>query len=220
LAPVIGVVQVGQQGIADRYTYVPLTGVFLAVVWGGADLVTRQRIAPRLAGLLIATAIASYGACTWVQVGYWRDDVTLWAHALTVTGPNPQAYDGLGQALLARGQAAEALPYLSLAAECAPGVAGVRGNVGVCFFMLGRFEEGKRELSECLRLDPRNFLAHYNLGKRFLDEGKLDLAAEHLRRSLDIFPDNAKARAAYDELVRKQALSGRNAKSKGVATRE
>ncbi|HET6881381.1 MAG TPA: glycosyltransferase family 39 protein, partial [Pirellulales bacterium] len=109
LVPVIGLVQVGAQALADRYTYVPLIGIFWMVVWGTDRLVTKRVLSAKLAMALGLTALVSFGACTWVQTGYWMDDVILWQHALAVSGPSNQVYDNLSGALLREGRYDDAL---------------------------------------------------------------------------------------------------------------
>jgi protein O-mannosyl-transferase len=216
LVPVIGLVQVGQQGIADRYSYLPLIGIFVAIVWAVNDLVAARRVSPNLARILASTAIVSFGGCAWVQVGYWRDDVTLWSQAIAVSGPHSIPYDGLGHALLARGQAAEALPYLQQASRWAPHEARLHGGLCACLLLLGDYDEGKHELHQCLQLDPDNFFAHFHLGRCCLAEGKLGEAAEHLRQCLAAQPTNAAVQAALDEALCRQDAAKPNADGAGA----
>ena len=108
LVPMIGLVQVGGQAMADRYAYLPFIGIFLMVCWGVPELVRRQQwpsAMPAIAGLLVLTAL---GATTRRQLGYWSDSFTLWSHAIAVTGPNFQAQEHLGSALAAQGRLVEA----------------------------------------------------------------------------------------------------------------
>ncbi|HEY5997998.1 MAG TPA: hypothetical protein VI078_01680 [bacterium] len=108
LVPVIGIVQVGEFARADRYTYVPLVGVFVAVVWGVADLGAHLRVrAVHRAGVAVAV-LTAFATLTWAQSGYWRDEVTLWTRTLAVTRENGHAHMQLGLAWLRRGEAERA----------------------------------------------------------------------------------------------------------------
>lgn len=100
LVPVIGLVQVGQFARADRYTYVPLVGIFVAVVWAAADLCARLKVRPVFRGATAAVVALSCATATWVQTGYWRDEVTLWTRAVQVTRDNVHAMLRLGRGYL------------------------------------------------------------------------------------------------------------------------
>jgi hypothetical protein len=98
LVPVIGLVQVGRQAMADRYTYVPFIGVFIAVVWGLAALAARCRAPRFVLPVGAGVALSALAVCTWVQVGYWRDSIFLYEHTLEVTRSNPVIQNNLGEA--------------------------------------------------------------------------------------------------------------------------
>jgi hypothetical protein len=115
LVPVIGLVQVGDQARADRYTYVPHLGLFVALVWGAADLLAALRVPVAAQALLASIVLAGCAALTWAQVGHWKDTLTLWEHSLRVTGPNYRGEAGLGYTLYERGRLEEAIPHLSAA---------------------------------------------------------------------------------------------------------
>jgi tetratricopeptide (TPR) repeat protein len=103
LVPVIGLVQVGRQAMADRYTYIPSIGLFVAIVWGIAELIGERRIvSTTILAMAVAAAIALLAMGTWMQIGYWRDSVALYRHALAVTRDNYVAHVGLAKALTAR----------------------------------------------------------------------------------------------------------------------
>ncbi|HQU45861.1 MAG TPA: tetratricopeptide repeat protein, partial [Pirellulales bacterium] len=193
LLPVIGLVQVGRQGIADRYTYIPLIGVFLAVVWGIKSATVAGRLSPRLATTLAAAAFASFGACTWVQLGYWRDNATLWQHALEVSGANVQVLDGLGDALLRSDRDREAIPFLRELVRLAPAYETGHLNLAVALLKLNQNVEGKRQLEESLRVNPQSAVAHFNLGRLNYLQGNLDEALHHLRESVRIKPKSFEA---------------------------
>jgi hypothetical protein len=113
LLPVLGIVQVGNQGLADRYTYLPLIGIFLAAAWGGGSLTRRLAGGWRASAAAACCALlAAWAAGTWLQLGSWKDDVALFTRALEVTPDNAHAPYNLGRGLLQRGRRAEALVQL------------------------------------------------------------------------------------------------------------
>ncbi len=135
LVPMIGVVQVGDQGMADRYAYLPFVGLFIMICWGVADFVPKlikkassepvqqadSRNTPRVGLALVSIAVlVTLAAMTHRQIGYWRDDVTLWSHAAQVTTGNHQAETYLGQALLRRENPDAAIPHFQRAVAMYP----------------------------------------------------------------------------------------------------
>jgi tetratricopeptide (TPR) repeat protein len=190
LVPVIGLIQVGRQGIADRYTYIPLIGVFMLAVWEVKSLVTVGRLSPRLCTALAAAALVSFGACTWLQVGYWRDNVTLWQHALEVSGRNTQVLDGLGEALMRSDRDREAIPYLRELVRLLPDYETGHVNLAVALLKLDQTSEGKSQLEESLRINPNSSVAHFNLGRLNYLQGHPDEAVRHLRESVRINPNS------------------------------
>lgn len=188
LVPVIGLVQVGAQALADRYTYVPLIGIFWMTVWGMHALVAQRRLSPKLAGMLALMAIASFGACTWVQTGYWVDDVRLWQHALKVSGPSAQVYDNLSGALLREGRLNDALPYLQDLVRYAPDNSNGHLNLGLTLWQTGDHARGVEEIERALELKPSNAEARYNYGYLLSLEGRIDEAIAQLRQSVAMDP--------------------------------
>lgn len=154
LAPVIGLVQVGLQAHADRYTYLPHMGVFLALVWMLADVFERRmRYAPwrvpAVAGLVLVCALL-----TWRQLGFWRDSETLFAHTLAVTGPNRFAEGNYGDALMDQGRYGEAERHFRRAIEIGPPVYLDPHNLGASLVILDRPQEARDLFEEALRLKP------------------------------------------------------------------
>ena len=193
LVPVIGIVQVGDHVIADRYTYVPLVGLFIMVAWGVPDLVSRWR--HRRVGLAVSAvaAISALTMCTWHQLGHWQNSVTLFEHALRVTSNNALAYTNLGHALLEEGRTEEAVDHLSKALTVQPRYVKAHINLGIALAGQGRLDEAVDHLSQALALDPDNVDAHYNMGVAMIKKGNLEVAAAHFSEVLRLKPDDADA---------------------------
>ncbi len=159
LVPVIGIVRAGEQAMADRFTYLPHIGLFIAVAWGAAELAERRR-----ALVLGATAFA-FGACmvlTWRQIQHWQSSVTLFRHALAVTTDNYVAHTNLAAALRAQGQSEEAMTHHAAAVRIKPGYAKAHVNFGVALAARGEEDAAIAHYREALRLDPGYAMAEYN----------------------------------------------------------
>jgi tetratricopeptide (TPR) repeat protein len=188
LVPVIGLVQVGDQALADRYTYVPLIGLFLMLTWGAADLVEVLNLSGLWAAGAAAVVLAACVALTWTQLGYWKSDLDLWEHALAVTGPNLMAHCHLAECLHERGKIEAARKEYERAVAVAPGRAEPHNALGNELRDLGRSEEAAAEYRTALRLDPGLVTAHYNLGLVLDDLGRQDEAVAEFRQALALDP--------------------------------
>jgi Flp pilus assembly protein TadD len=193
LIPVIGLVQVGKQAMADRYTYLPSLGVLVLVVWGACDLTRRWRY--RVPGLsaLGGAAIVFCLALTRQQLKIWKDGEVLFRHALQVTGSNYVAHKFLGDALDKKGQLDEAISHYQEALRLKPDDALVYNNLGVAFDKKGQSEDAIRQYREIIRLEPDRPFAHYNLGNALLKKGQLDEAIIQYQEALRLKPDYADA---------------------------
>jgi tetratricopeptide (TPR) repeat protein len=129
LVPMIGLVQVGTQAMADRYAYLPLVGLYLMICWGVAELAQRRRLASAVVPAVSLAAILALMVVTYRQLGYWQDDVTLWSHAAQVTRGNYVAEDNLGEALVDEGKMEEAMPHFFRAVAILP--ADPTGNLNI-----------------------------------------------------------------------------------------
>ncbi|HZZ82171.1 MAG TPA: tetratricopeptide repeat protein, partial [Gemmataceae bacterium] len=204
LVPVIGLVQVGAQSTADRYTYVPLIGIFMALAWGMADLIRLRRLSSRLTLILCTAATLSLGACTWNQVGYWHDDVTLWRHAVEVTGPNRESFANLGQALMSAGKVEEALPYLVELTKRSPSLAWGHNNLGLAYLYLGRYDESLAAIKTALRLDPEDAVTHHSYGRLLAAQGDLPEAKAEFEKALEINPNSWRSHMELADLLERQ----------------
>ncbi len=196
LVPVSGLVQAGAQGMADRYTYLSLTGLFVAAVWGLADL--RRGLPPRnparaLPVVAVVVALCAAAPAARLQVMHWRDAVSLFAHAAEVVPNNAVALMSLGAALAARGRSEEAIERYREAVRAAPGNAAAAYNLGVEYARLGRVEEAVAAYRQALRVRPGYAAAHNNLGALLLDLGRREEAAVEFREALRADPSFAAA---------------------------
>jgi protein O-mannosyl-transferase len=205
LVPVIGVIQVGDQSLADRYTYLPLTGVFIILAWGGAETLARWR---RVTPLVIAAAVMVLAVClslTRNQVEYWRNSETLFRRALAVTEHNGIAHEKLGESLAEKGQVDEAIRQLQEAIRLLPDFAQAHNNLGYHLAVAGQMTEAVRQFQEAIRLKPNYPQAHNNLGAALLELGQIDEAIRHFQEALRLKPDYSQA---SDNLAR--ALGRKN----------
>jgi len=204
LVPVIGIVQVSDHVMADRYTYVPLIGLFIIVAWGVPDLVARWRY--RRVGLAVSAAavLSAVTVCTWYQLGRWENSVTLFEHALRVTSNNGLAHTNLGHALLEEGRVDEAIDHFSRALTIHPGYVKARTNMGIALAGQGRLDEAVGHLSQALALDPDNVDAHYNMGVAMIKKGNLDVASTHFSEVLRLRPDDADAHFSLGAILMTQ----------------
>jgi tetratricopeptide (TPR) repeat protein len=197
LVPVIGLVQVGEQSMADRYTYVPLIGLFLAFAWGCGDLVEALGWRPLRVGLSVVL-LAGLLVCaqrTWVQVGTWRNSRTLWEHAVRVLPGDYTAHDRLGMVHDAAGRPLEAWSEFSQAVELYPDSAQAQNNLGRTSLALGAPELARDHLTEAVRIRPDRPDVRYNLAMALVlcPERDLVAAQEHCRQALELNEDLAPA---------------------------
>lgn len=198
LVPVIGLVQVGTQAMADRYAYIPMIGVFIAIVWFVADLsfVRNWRIP---VAVMAATAILLLVIRTRSQVRLWHDDITLWSYCIAITGNNPVAEDNLGIALLQQGRTQEALPHFYRATELNPDDPISAANVATDLLAHGQTREAiakyEAALSRAALVPMLLPNIHSNLGSAYLSVGDLTRARDHYAVALALNPDDQRARA-------------------------
>jgi tetratricopeptide (TPR) repeat protein len=193
LVPVIGIVQVGTQAMADRYTYLPLIGIYLAVAFGAREvLASRPALrTPAIGAALFA--ILGYAAVCWQQVGLWSSDETLFAHAVSVTERNYQGHYSLGNALERKGDVQGAAREYEEALRIYPNYFEARANLGGAWAQLGRLDAAEQELSRALAMDPAHAESHNNLGNVYNQRGQLERAAAEFRAALLVEPDLVEA---------------------------
>jgi Flp pilus assembly protein TadD len=196
LGPVIGLIQVGTQAMADRYSYIPMIGLSIMAAWG-VPAVLRF---PRDGVVLRALAVVLLSALTWrmsIQLSYWRDSETLFRHALDVTDRNEVARMGLAITLIAQGRNEEALPHLEAALDLNPTSPDAHYHYALACARLGRTEEAKTHYEKTLEINPRHGGAYNNLGKLAFEERRFEEAARLFKQAIDAEPRNVEAVGNY-----------------------
>lgn len=194
LLPVSGLVQVGSHAMADRYTYVPLIGLFIMVAWGVPELFGRGRARRAILTTFAAGAVVACVVATRAQVMTWRNSVTLWQHALRVMPDNYYAHNALGLELYKQGLTDEAAAHFLRSAELAPGFPNPHNNLGLLLAERGRTAEAIEQYNEALRRWPDYPQAHVNLGNALLTAGRARDAVAHFDEALRLGTDPATAR--------------------------
>jgi protein O-mannosyl-transferase len=195
LAPVIGLVQVGAQARADRYTYMPSIGITIMLAWGAADLVARlPRAKPLVASLAAASCVAA-AACTWIQTGFWRNSRTLFQHAVDVTQGNYLAHHSLGVALAETPDGLnQAIGQFQAALKIQPGYVRAHTDLGSAFAKQGRLSDAMAEYRAALAIDPDLAIPHNNLGNTYAQLGLWDHAISEYDAALRLDPEYPDAR--------------------------
>ena len=204
LVPVIGLVKVGAQFVADRYTYVPLIGIFIAAAWG-VPLLCRSFARGRLVlGTAVGTALALCVALSWLQVGTWLNSRTLFEHALRVNPDNWLAHNNLGTVLTNAGKADEAIAHYQEALRIKPDYDTAHYNYANVLVGRGRIDEAVNHYREAVRLNRNYIEAYDNLGTVLLRQGNLEEAQLMYHKVLEINPDQPEAHNNLGAVLLKQ----------------
>lgn len=193
LIPVIGIVQVGIQSMADRYTYVPLAGLSIAMTWGVAELFARKEGPARGLATCAAVALLACGLFTAQQVTFWKDSESLFRRAVEVTKNNYLAYNNLGYYLSNRGKPLEAMECYRKSLAINGSYEDALNNMGFVLAGMKRHGEAVPYYEAALRVKPRHVEVHNNLGNALSELGRIPEAIEHYRIALDEKPDHADA---------------------------
>ncbi len=191
LVPVIGLVQVGMQALADRYTYVPLIGIFVIIAWGISELTEKWRRRKILLATSAGVILAILMFNTWIQTRYWQDSRLLFEHAIRVTADNFVAHNNLGVALAKSGEKEKAASHYSEAIRMKPNFDNAHYNLGNYLASKGRTAEAITHYSEAIRIKPNYSKAHNNLGAMLASQGKFSEAIVQYEKALRIEPANA-----------------------------
>jgi tetratricopeptide (TPR) repeat protein len=201
LLPVIGIVQVGFQSIANRYTYVPLVGIFILIAWGVPELLRTQIRRWCLPAAAVAfIMILSFS--TWAQLPHWRNSETAFRHAIWVTEDNFIAHTGMGDVWLSRGDFQRARLNYRESLRIKPGYAEAHNNLAIILMKEGKWEEAAEGFREALKHKPDLVEAHNNLGAAMIYQEKFQEAAAHFTRALELKPGYAVAKENLAKLVK------------------
>jgi tetratricopeptide (TPR) repeat protein len=194
LVPVIGIVQVGAQAMADRYSYLPLVGIFAIVAWGGGILLERVRISRSavVGGITALTAVLVF--ITRQQVSYWQNSITLFEHAIEVTDRNYVAESSLAVGLERAGRRQEAIQHAKQAIAIKPDYAEAQNNLGSMLAHSGNLTEAISYYRDAVRSRPDYATAHFNLGFYLYQLGNVQEAVQHYEEAVRIQPSYADAR--------------------------
>ena len=193
VAPVVGLIQAGEQATADRFMYVPMIGLSLIAAWEGDVLLKRIGVGTRGATAVAAVLIAAYAMTARVQTGYWADSLTLWRRAADITDRNYVAYEKIGEALRDRGEFDPAAANYEQALRLAPAgspvyEATLHNSLGLVRVRQGRPDEAEPHFVEAVRLDPGFAEAQNNYGNALAAQGRYDEAIARYRAALAIKP--------------------------------
>ena len=193
LVPVIGLIQVGWQGHADRYTYLPQIGLYVAITWAVSDSTASwrfQRIVLSTAGMLILGVLTWL---TWLQTSYWRDSETLFLQALRVTKNNDVAQNNLGIVFLQKGKLTEAISLLQSAVDLRPDNSPAHENLAKALLQKGEVADALVHYRKLLELQPDNIEVHNIVGTVLVQQGDIRAGVEEWQKVLQIEPDNGNA---------------------------
>jgi tetratricopeptide (TPR) repeat protein len=191
LVPVIGLVQVGGQIMADRYFYIPSIGLFIALVFGLADIARSWRVVPLLRAGIAAGALLILATLTNAQIHRWRDSFTLFEHTLAVTPPNLRAENSLGLAMGAGGRYDEAAAHFEKTLQIHPNFYEGLVGMGVTRGFQGRLPEAIKYYQAAIRSQPNTPNAHVQLGLAFWEQNRNETAYDEMHRASQLAPKDA-----------------------------
>jgi tetratricopeptide (TPR) repeat protein len=208
LLPVIGLVQVGEQALADRYTYLPQIGIVLAITWTAADATAGVRQLQRFVAFTAVAVTVTLAWCACHQTRYWRNSESLWVQTLAVTGNNDLAHNNLGSVWLKSGRVDDAIREYQAALKVTPESPLARNNLGSAFLKQGRVAEAIQEFRRVLSRDPQSITGRFNLAGALLRSGRATEAVAEYERVLAIKPDFAQGHLALGHaLMRAERLA-------------
>jgi len=202
LVPVIGLVQVGSQALADRYTYIPLIGLFVAVVWG-VDCLLRKSGTRAISAGLATVVLAACFVLTHRQLGFWHNNIALFGHAVEATPDNYFVQYEFGAALDTAGYTDEAVAHYSACLRLNPAYELAHYRLGLALTGMGKLDEAAFHFSEALKREPNSEELHNDLGVVFAQQGRNDAAIGELKRSIQINPAYPQPYINYGNILQK-----------------
>jgi len=189
LVPVIGLVQVGMQSMADRYMYIPMVGLLMVVSWGVSEFIQRWKTLKTVSAASAMIIIPLLMVVSWKQTGYWATSNKMLEHTLKVTSNNYIAHDTLGVNLFLAGKTDEAIYHYLKAAQIYPKNYYTQFNLGVARFQQGKMDEAIEHYTKAVSLEPNYAKAHCNLGAAFFQKKEYEKAGAHFLKAITIEPD-------------------------------
>ncbi|MDO9265313.1 MAG: tetratricopeptide repeat protein, partial [Desulfosalsimonadaceae bacterium] len=193
LVPVIGLVQVGVQSMADRYMYLPMVGLLMVVAWGIPELISGWRYKRLWLGAPAIIAVTVLSIVTWKQAGYWKDSISLFTHAIAVTENNPVAHYNLGNSLSKNDEIDQAIAHYRKSLAINPIQPEVFLSLGLSLDKQGDADQALVCFQKAALLDPENEQAQYNLGTLLFKKGEYVQAIPHLEKAVRLDPKNDQA---------------------------
>jgi protein O-mannosyl-transferase len=181
LVPVIGIVQVGAQAMADRYTYVPLIGIFIIIAFGTEELLKEKPFRKIVLGVLAGVSLSACAVVASGQLKYWKDSLSLFEHTLNVVTDSPIMENNYANILMDKGRPGEAVTYLSMALKLRPDSPEIHNNYGNALRDTGKMDEAIEHYKIAFKLNPDFKLARYNLGLALAKKGDYEGALEQYR---------------------------------------
>jgi len=200
LSPVIGFLQIGSQAMADRYTYIPLVGLFIIISFAAYDLL--QNIQHKKPVLIISAALITFAliVCTNQQVRLWRNSISLFEHTLKVTSNNYLAHNNLANALGQNQNYDAAIGHCLEAIRIRPKYYRAHYNLGMAFYHKGDMDKAVSHWTQVLQLKPDFAETNYNIAIALLKQNKTDKAIQHLEKEIELNPSHIRARKTLSEL--------------------
>jgi protein O-mannosyl-transferase len=189
LFPVIGLVQVGGQAMADRYTYVPLIGLFIIVIWAFEIILMKTGFQKIVSAVVMVVIFAGLSISSWKQIGYWRDNITLFEHTLKVAAPSTLVCDSLGIEYMQLGQLDKAIEYHNAAIKLTPQYFIPYYNMAIALQKKGKIEEAIMYLKKAMELKSSDPKIYSTLASFYYDKGQFDEAIENLTIAVKLKPD-------------------------------
>jgi len=189
--PVLGVIQVGRQGMADRFTYLPLVGIGIMLAWGLPAWLSHGLVRKKILFPAVVVFLALLSLMSWKQCAYWKNGKTLYGHALEVTRNNYLAYNNLGLILFAEGDIHEAIHHYDKALAVCDDDVLIYNNRGKAFLALGQHQRALDDFSRAVLLQPDYADSYGNRGMVYVKLGRYDEALDDLNRAVELVPQSA-----------------------------
>lgn len=204
LLPVIGIIQVGPHAMADRYTYIPIIGLFIIVVWGIIDLTEKCKYKLIFLWMISLSTVIGLSQCAWLQIGYWRNSITLFEHALKVTDRNYIALNNLGYVYYTfHGDVDKSISCYKEAIKMKPDYGVLYHNLGVSMYYKGDYESAIEYLTKAQKTSFKSDETFRSLGEAYMQMGRDDQAIDAYSNAIRMQSDNIAARFGLAKMLNK-----------------